>query len=232
MTYRNVLVIVGLLIFPILLCAQVTINDSGDDADESAILDINASNKGLLLPRLVINDEFSQVSPVANPANGLIIYNTGSVNVPEGVYMWNSSEAEWVALVTSKDDIIQTLSSGAGGYVLQWGGELSGGSYAIFGEAADGKGNGGTAYKTRGYVPRTGTVTTITWSSESGNNNSVLDMIITTPTSSSTTSIPLTGAAGVIDLPAGITVDLGDYIEIRETGSTDPDHIGILLYID
>lgn len=229
---RQLFIILLLLYVASPLFSQVAINNTGADPDGSAILDLSSNDKGLLLPRMIITDVDSDMSPVENPANGLIIYNTGSVNVPEGVYMWNSSDAEWAALITSKDDVFQTLSSGAGGYVMQWGGELISGAYAIFGMSADGKGNAGTSYKTKGYVPRTGTATTITWSSEAGNTNSVLEIIITTPTTTTTTTIPLTGAAGALDLSAGITVNLGDYIEIKENGATDPKHIGILLYID
>lgn len=51
--------------------AQVAINNSGSPPDSSAILDIQSSNKGLLIPRLTQN----QIEDIQSPANGLIVFN-------------------------------------------------------------------------------------------------------------------------------------------------------------
>lgn len=44
----------------------------GSTGDPSAVLDLRSSNKGLLLPRMTSEDR----SAIANPAEGLLIYNT------------------------------------------------------------------------------------------------------------------------------------------------------------
>ncbi len=50
----------------------VSINEDGADPDPSAILDVQSTEKGLLVPRMV----FHQITDIENPANGLIVFNT------------------------------------------------------------------------------------------------------------------------------------------------------------
>jgi hypothetical protein len=51
---------------------QVAINTDGTNPDNSAMLDVNSTDKGLLLPRMT----HSQRNAIASPANGLVIYQT------------------------------------------------------------------------------------------------------------------------------------------------------------
>lgn len=60
-----------LLTLPLLLPAQVGINDSNADPDPSAMLDVESSDKGLLLPRMTT----AQRNAISSPATGLMIYN-------------------------------------------------------------------------------------------------------------------------------------------------------------
>ncbi len=61
-----------------LLCAvssfaqNVAINNAGSTADASAILDVSSTSKGLLIPRMTQ----AQRLAIANPANGLMVYQT------------------------------------------------------------------------------------------------------------------------------------------------------------
>lgn len=52
--------------------AQVTINDDGSAADNSAMLDVKSPSKGVLLPRMTQ----AQIYAISSPANGLIVFNT------------------------------------------------------------------------------------------------------------------------------------------------------------
>lgn len=80
----------------------VAIGDSEFTADESAILDIQSSDKGLLIPKIALVDPNSS-SPVNNPANGLMIYNTtSSSDLVEGFYIWNGSK--WSKIITENSD--------------------------------------------------------------------------------------------------------------------------------
>lgn len=60
--------------------------------DASAILDIKASNKGFLGPRVALKST-TDIVTVPNPADGLLVYNigTGGLNYPGYVY-WNGTE--------------------------------------------------------------------------------------------------------------------------------------------
>lgn len=65
----------------------------GATGDPSAVLDLRSSSKGLLLPRLTTEAR----SAIANPAEGLLIYNTslGCVEINLG----NSSSPDWVCML-------------------------------------------------------------------------------------------------------------------------------------
>jgi len=67
---------------------QVGIQTNSPDA--SAALDIVASDKGLLVPRVTLTSTLSNPSPVTSPATGLIVFNTGA-NQPVGLYYWTGS---------------------------------------------------------------------------------------------------------------------------------------------
>jgi len=96
----KVFTIIALLLFPVFMNAQVAINNSETSPDASAILDVSSPDRGLLIPRMVIADIESQLSPVESPADGLLIFNTGSAEVSKGVYMWSSDDAKWVEVIT------------------------------------------------------------------------------------------------------------------------------------
>jgi hypothetical protein len=52
--------------------SQVAINTDGSVPDNSALLDVKSTNKGVLIPRLT----FEQRNALSNPAQGLIIFCT------------------------------------------------------------------------------------------------------------------------------------------------------------
>lgn len=79
--------------------AQTGIGTSTPDA--SAKLDVSATNKGFLPPRIALTAT-NAASPVTSPATGLLVYNTATTNnasnnVAPGYYFWNGSA--WVAIL-------------------------------------------------------------------------------------------------------------------------------------
>ena len=68
--------------------AQIAINEDGSSPDNTAILDVKSSQKGILIPRMT-NSQRNQIS---SPATGLIIYNTSS----QKFNYYNGST--WIAL--------------------------------------------------------------------------------------------------------------------------------------
>jgi len=93
------------IIICILTCGTLTlnaqnvgINGDGSYPDGSAMLDVKATDKGILIPRVQLDDA-STASPVTSPVEGLMIYNlTGTEE--KGFYFWNGTE--WLKLGVSE----------------------------------------------------------------------------------------------------------------------------------
>jgi hypothetical protein len=76
------------LLLPLLIQAQVGINTTTPDA--SSMLDINATDKGLLIPRVSIPD-LNAATPITAPATSLIVYNTNGTT-GTGFYYWDGTK--------------------------------------------------------------------------------------------------------------------------------------------
>ncbi|MCF8284397.1 MAG: hypothetical protein K9I48_05420 [Sphingobacteriales bacterium] len=105
------LTIVGLLISIIAILPKnsnaqnVGISATGTVPEASAGLDVDFSDKGLLIPRIALVSTDSE-SPVTTPATSLLIYNTATAgtaptNVFPGYYFWNG--AIWQRFKTVKN---------------------------------------------------------------------------------------------------------------------------------
>ena len=93
-----------LLVFIFQASAQnVGINTSGSLPDSSAILDIEAADKGMLVPRVSLSDVTNMNSPINNPATSLLVWNTNvSVIGGFGVGYYFFDGIVWQSLQTSK----------------------------------------------------------------------------------------------------------------------------------
>ncbi len=67
-----------------LLAQNVGINDDGSQPNNSAILDVSSTEKGLLIPRMT---EAQRIA-IALPAKGLLVYQT---ETPEGFYIFDGT---------------------------------------------------------------------------------------------------------------------------------------------
>jgi Protein of unknown function (DUF1566) len=76
------------------LYAQVAITNTGSPPDASAMLDIQSSNKGLLLPRIDFNNK------PANPAAGLLVYVTAHGPFGSGLYLFDGTGWVMISLST------------------------------------------------------------------------------------------------------------------------------------
>ncbi len=74
------------------LAQSVSVNSTGATPDSTAILDVNSTTKGLLIPRMTNN----QKNTIASPATGLLVYQTDS---EQGFYYYNGSA--WLLLLTT-----------------------------------------------------------------------------------------------------------------------------------
>jgi Protein of unknown function (DUF1566) len=86
------------LLAEISVFAQVAVNTDGSQPDNSAMLDVKSTTKGLLPPRVALT-AINSTSPITTPAIGLQVYNTAIAgtppnNVVPGNYYWNGSR--WI----------------------------------------------------------------------------------------------------------------------------------------
>lgn len=80
--------------------SQVGINTETPHA--SSMLDINSSNKGLLIPKVELTD-IADTNTISSPATGLLVYKTGANSeLSDGFYYWNGTQ--WTALGRETND--------------------------------------------------------------------------------------------------------------------------------
>ena len=88
----NVLLFVIFSLFSSSLLAQVKIGGTPkENPHPSAILDLQGTDKGFLLPRLTQQ----QMLAIKEPANSLVIFNTDA----KGVYIYSSEQKDWLPLM-------------------------------------------------------------------------------------------------------------------------------------
>jgi hypothetical protein len=106
------LLFVGLLVISNCLFAQVGINSDNSAPDSSAMLDVRSINKGMLIPRMTLE----QRNAISSPAVGLMIYQTD--NSPG--YYYNSG--------TCVSPVWMILGAGSVHYI----GEVYGGGIVFY----------------------------------------------------------------------------------------------------
>lgn len=82
---------------------NVGINGTGAAPNAAAMLDVSATNKGVLVPRVALTS-INDVVTVPSPVTSLLVYNTTAsgtspTNVVPGYYLWNGTV--WERLVSS-----------------------------------------------------------------------------------------------------------------------------------
>jgi hypothetical protein len=69
---------------------NVGINATGAAPNASAILDVSATDKGFLIPRVALTQTTSNAPIGASIVTSLLVYNTATINdVTPGFYFWN-----------------------------------------------------------------------------------------------------------------------------------------------
>lgn len=108
---KNLLIII-LLTFAILqLNAQVSINTTGSDPNSSAMLDVQSTDKGMLIPRMTE----TQRDAITSPAEGLMIYQTDGT---AGFYYWNGTA--WTSMAGSSSSATHYVGELYGGGIVFW----------------------------------------------------------------------------------------------------------------
>jgi hypothetical protein len=88
------------LLFASLILSMQVIAQTGigtPTPDASARLEVAATNKGFLPPRVTLSN-VTDATTIPTPATGLLVYNLGSVGLQAGYYYWNG--ANWATIAT------------------------------------------------------------------------------------------------------------------------------------
>jgi hypothetical protein len=148
---------------------NVGINPTGAAPDSSAVLDVSASDKGLLIPRVLLTGT-TDVTTIASPATSLLVYNTATVaDVTPGFYYFTGTNWERIVsgMVTGTDD--QNISgSSLNGTALTIGIENGSSETVDLSSLQDGTGTDNQNISGSGLDG-----TTLTIGIENGNNETV-----------------------------------------------------------
>lgn len=104
---KKILIILLYSTYSFLVKAQTGIGTTTPDA--SAKLEVAATNKGFLPPRVALTAT-NAASPITSPANGLMVFNTVTAGtnpyqVVPGYYYWDGVGLRWVSLSTTVGNV-------------------------------------------------------------------------------------------------------------------------------
>ena len=94
-TINRIITIVLVVLLVSTADAQTGIGTTTPNA--SAKLEVYATNKGFLPPRVTLTST-TDATTIASPAEGLLVYNLGSIGLQAGYYFWNG--ANWATIAT------------------------------------------------------------------------------------------------------------------------------------
>jgi uncharacterized protein YdeI (BOF family) len=105
MGYKLYLLLV-LICLSFMTLAQTGIGTTTPNA--SAKLDVYSTNKGFLPPRVTLTS-VTDATTIASPAEGLLVYNLGSVGLQAGYYYWNGANWATIATATSAGNGVTSM---------------------------------------------------------------------------------------------------------------------------
>jgi hypothetical protein len=83
---KNIILFSSLLLLPFFVGAQVKIGNDAININKNAILELETTNKGLLLPRIALTAT-NLATPLTDFVAGMAVYNTNTINdVSPGIY--------------------------------------------------------------------------------------------------------------------------------------------------
>lgn len=119
----------GTLAVQIYNAQNIGINPTGSAPNNSAGLDVDFTNKGLLIPRVALASS-SDAATIPSPATSLLVYNTGTGGLTPAGYYYNAGtpgSPNWVQLLPSTSGL---SGSGVATRVAFWTGATTLGSNA------------------------------------------------------------------------------------------------------
>lgn len=99
---KNILLLVLMVAVTQISVAQVAINATGANPATGAGLDVDFTNRGLLIPRVALSSTVSNSPIGAGLTTSVMVYNTATVSdVSPGYYYWNGTN--WVRFLVGKE---------------------------------------------------------------------------------------------------------------------------------
>ncbi len=102
------IVVAVLILIALQMQAQTGIGTTTPDA--SAKLEVSATNKGFLPPRVTLTS-VTDAATIPSPAVGLLVYNVGSVGLQAGYYYWNGASWSTIATAVSPDQSVDYVQA-------------------------------------------------------------------------------------------------------------------------
>ena len=93
------IILLSAVLFSAVMSAQVKIGGTDGTPNPSAMLDVEATNKGMLLPRLALQDT-SVPTPLLAHVAGMTVYNTAAANDVVPGFYYNDG-TKWQQMVTT-----------------------------------------------------------------------------------------------------------------------------------
>ncbi|HPQ08292.1 MAG TPA: hypothetical protein PK995_03620 [Bacteroidia bacterium] len=126
---KTLIVGIGSMVTFSIHAQNIGINATGTPPNNSAGLDVDFTNKGVLIPRVALTSASDAVT-IPSPATSLLVYNTGTGGLSPAGYYYNAGtpgSPNWVQLLTSGSAL---SGSGVATRVAFWTGATSLGSNA------------------------------------------------------------------------------------------------------
>lgn len=117
---KKLFIFIFVFVVNLFYAQNVGINTS--TPDDSAVLDVFASDKGILFPRVSLTDVTNTTTPINAPANGLLVFNTNPVVTNGqgiGVYVFNGTQWQKINLgLGTLDFCYDYLGAGQGRTII------------------------------------------------------------------------------------------------------------------
>lgn len=98
---KNIFLLVCVLFPFVVLKTLGQVGIGTTNPHQSSVLDIQSDSKGMLIPRIQL-EITTNATPVNNPENGLMVYNTKDTNdVVPGFYYWENTK--WLKIQDKND---------------------------------------------------------------------------------------------------------------------------------
>ncbi len=98
MNCKHLFVVLSFLFFSSFAFSQVKIGTPAGAPDPAAILELSATDRGFLLPRM----DSTQMTTIASPPNGLLVFNTTN----NGIFQYNLSLTKWNPIIADSSEWI------------------------------------------------------------------------------------------------------------------------------